>query len=60
MPTMLAWSVGRPVEEEGEIFGERAKFGILLANGRAGENFRGGREQPIIRPRMNGETGESG
>ena len=53
---MLARSVERTVQEESEILGNQSKFLILFSDGRARENFQGGRQQPVVGPRMNDET----
>ena len=54
---MLARGIERPLEEEGQIFGDKAEVFLFLVFRRPPEVFQGSGKQAVEGPRMNGEAG---
>ncbi len=53
---MLARGVERPIEKEGEIFGDKAELFLFLACRCPPEVFQGNGKQAVEGPRMNDEA----
>ena len=53
---MLSNSIERAIKEEGEVFRDQAQFAIFLVDRCPRKNLQGGRQQSIVRARMDREA----